>query len=63
MALAALEIGGGNGMINMITGSSDYLNLPVLDGDFMVRFISSYRCSTVAGQGVPYRLADHACGI
>ncbi|WWC72806.1 uncharacterized protein I206_106770 [Kwoniella pini CBS 10737] len=36
-ALAALEIGGGNGMINMITGATTYLNIPVLDGDFMGR--------------------------
>jgi DUF917 family protein len=36
-ALAALEIGGGNGMINMITGASTYFNIPVVDGDFMVR--------------------------
>ena len=35
-ALCALEIGGGNGMINLISGSTKYLNLPVLDGDFMV---------------------------
>ncbi|ORX40324.1 putative hydantoinase [Kockovaella imperatae] len=37
VALAALEIGGGNGMINMITAASNKLNLPVLDGDFMGR--------------------------
>ncbi|ORY30778.1 putative hydantoinase [Naematelia encephala] len=36
-ALAALEIGGGNGMINMISGASSYFNLPVIDGDFMGR--------------------------
>nr|XP_019000245.1 hydantoinase [Kwoniella mangroviensis CBS 8507]OCF63706.1 hydantoinase [Kwoniella mangroviensis CBS 8507] len=36
-ALAALEIGGGNGMINMITGASAYLDIPILDGDFMGR--------------------------
>ncbi|WVW80695.1 hypothetical protein I302_102681 [Kwoniella bestiolae CBS 10118] len=36
-ALAALEIGGGNGMISMITGATKYLDIPVLDGDFMGR--------------------------
>jgi len=35
VALAAVEIGGGNGMINMITGSE--LDIPVVDGDFMGR--------------------------
>ena len=35
VALAAVEIGGGNGMINMITGSE--LDIPVIDGDFMGR--------------------------
>lgn len=34
-ALGAVEIGGGNGMINMITGAR--LNIPVVDGDFMGR--------------------------
>jgi DUF917 family protein len=37
VALAALEIGGGNGIINLVTGSSKYLDLPVVDGDFMGR--------------------------
>ncbi|KII93913.1 hypothetical protein PLICRDRAFT_102080 [Plicaturopsis crispa FD-325 SS-3] len=36
-ALCALEIGGGNGMVNMITGSTKYLDIPVVDGDFMGR--------------------------
>jgi DUF917 family protein len=35
--LAALEIGGSNGMFNMLAGSSRYLDLPVVDGDFMGR--------------------------
>ncbi|KAM0746963.1 putative hydantoinase [Meredithblackwellia eburnea MCA 4105] len=35
--LCALEIGGSNGMINMITGSSTRLDIPVIDGDFMGR--------------------------
>ncbi|ODN83362.1 hypothetical protein L202_01517 [Cryptococcus amylolentus CBS 6039] len=36
-ALAALEIGGGNGMVNMVSGASNYLNVPIIDGDFMGR--------------------------
>ncbi|WOO78677.1 Putative D-/L-hydantoinase subunit A [Vanrija pseudolonga] len=36
-ALTAIEIGGGNGMVQMITGASNHMNLPVLDGDFMGR--------------------------
>lgn len=36
-ALAALEIGGSNGMFNMLAGSSRYLDLPIVDGDFMGR--------------------------
>lgn len=35
--LAALEIGGGNGMHLMATGCSAYLDLPIVDGDFMGR--------------------------
>lgn len=35
--LAALEIGGSNGMVNLVTGSTKYLDLPVVDGDFMGR--------------------------
>jgi DUF917 family protein len=35
VALGAVEIGGGNGMINMITSAR--LNIPVIDGDFMGR--------------------------
>ncbi|WRT70413.1 uncharacterized protein IL334_007411 [Kwoniella shivajii] len=35
--LVALEIGGSNGMINMITGSNSILDIPVVDGDFMGR--------------------------
>ncbi|EJT98542.1 hydantoinase [Dacryopinax primogenitus] len=34
---AALEIGGGNGMINMILSSSEVFGWPVIDGDFMGR--------------------------
>ncbi|KLT44591.1 putative hydantoinase [Cutaneotrichosporon oleaginosum] len=36
-AVAAIEIGGGNGMHPMATGCSAYLDLPVIDGDFMGR--------------------------
>jgi DUF917 family protein len=44
--LVAVEIGGGNGMINMLAGASSYLDVPILDGDFMV---SSRRvCSHIA---------------
>ncbi|BEJ14153.1 hypothetical protein CspHIS471_0313270 [Cutaneotrichosporon sp. HIS471] len=35
--LAALEIGGGNGIHLMAAGSSKYLDIPVIDGDFMGR--------------------------
>lgn len=35
--LAALEIGGGNGMICMVSGASTYLDYPIIDGDFMGR--------------------------
>lgn len=35
--LAALEIGGGNGMHMMLAGCSAYLDIPVIDGDFMGR--------------------------
>jgi hypothetical protein len=35
-SLAALEIGGGNGMISLITGASTRLDIPIVDGDFMV---------------------------
>ncbi|KAL7424492.1 hypothetical protein Q5752_000176 [Cryptotrichosporon argae] len=35
--LIALEIGGGNGMVNMLAGASTYLDMPVIDGDFMGR--------------------------
>jgi len=35
VALAAVEIGGGNGMINLIAGCE--LDKPVVDGDFMGR--------------------------
>ena len=38
--LAALEIGGSNGMINMVTGASHMLDLPIIDGDFMGRAVS-----------------------
>jgi N-methylhydantoinase A/oxoprolinase/acetone carboxylase beta subunit/DUF917 family protein len=36
-ALAALEIGGGNGMHMLAAGCSAYLDVPVIDGDFMGR--------------------------
>jgi DUF917 family protein len=35
-ALAGLEIGGGNGMISLIPGASTRLDIPIVDGDFMV---------------------------
>ncbi|KAG9313373.1 hydantoinase [Chiua virens] len=35
-ALCGLEIGGGNGMINMITGATKNYDIPIVDGDFMV---------------------------
>ncbi|KAG6333941.1 hypothetical protein ID866_5152 [Astraeus odoratus] len=38
-ALCALEIGGTNGMINMITGSDKNYNVPIIDGDFMQVFM------------------------
>jgi len=41
-ALVAVEIGGGNGMANMLAGASSELNVPVLDGDFMVCPSTSY---------------------
>lgn len=31
-----IEIGGGNGMVNMVFGVSDYFDVLVFDGDFMV---------------------------
>ncbi|KAH0826673.1 hydantoinase [Lanmaoa asiatica] len=36
-ALCALEIGGGNGMINMITAATKNYDIPIVDGDFMGR--------------------------
>ena len=36
-AFAALEIGGANGMINLIAGASSVHDTPILDGDFMGR--------------------------
>ncbi|WVW84309.1 hypothetical protein I302_106343 [Kwoniella bestiolae CBS 10118] len=36
-AVAAVEIGGGNGMVAMVGGSSTDLNVPIIDGDFMGR--------------------------
>ena len=36
-ALAALEIGGANGMINLIAGASSVHDTPIVDGDFMGR--------------------------
>ncbi|WVR06716.1 hypothetical protein IAU60_003748 [Kwoniella sp. DSM 27419] len=36
-ATAAVEIGGGNGMVAMVSGASSDLNVPVIDGDFMGR--------------------------
>ncbi|KAL4067052.1 hypothetical protein V8B97DRAFT_2025339 [Scleroderma yunnanense] len=34
--LCALEIGGSNGMINMITAASKNYDIPIVDGDFML---------------------------
>ncbi|KAI6168449.1 hydantoinase [Pisolithus thermaeus] len=36
-ALCALEIGGGNGMVNLIVAASKNYDIPVVDGDFMGR--------------------------
>lgn len=47
-ALAALEIGGSNGMISMITGASDHLDKPVCDGDFMGRAVSPFDTALLA---------------
>lgn len=51
-ALAALEIGGSNGMINvcvpcamtdnqLLTGAKSIMDLPIVDGDFMVSYSGS----------------------
>ncbi|KAH7886988.1 hydantoinase [Phlebopus sp. FC_14] len=42
-ALCALEIGGGNGMINMITAATKNYDIPVVDGDFMGRAYPTVR--------------------
>lgn len=46
-ALCALEIGGANGMINMILGSTKYADIPCLDGDFMGRAYPTWHQTTV----------------
>ncbi|KAG2041137.1 hydantoinase [Suillus americanus] len=45
-ALCGLEIGGANGMINMILGSTKYANIPCLDGDFMGRAYPTWHQTT-----------------
>ncbi|OAX41291.1 hydantoinase [Rhizopogon vinicolor AM-OR11-026] len=56
-ALCALEIGGANGMINMILGSTKYSDIPCIDGDFMGRAYPTWHQTTanvydVSGKGV-----------
>ncbi|KAG2143055.1 hydantoinase [Suillus clintonianus] len=46
-ALCGLEIGGANGMINMILGSTKYSDIPCLDGDFMGRAYPTFEQTTV----------------
>lgn len=45
-ALCGLEIGGANGMINMILGSTKYANIPCIDGDFMGRAYPTWHQTT-----------------
>ncbi|KIJ62134.1 hypothetical protein HYDPIDRAFT_189204 [Hydnomerulius pinastri MD-312] len=45
-ALAALEIGGGNGMINMITAATKNYDIPIIDGDFMGRAYPTWHQTT-----------------
>jgi DUF917 family protein len=45
-ALCGLEIGGANGMINMILGSTKYVNIPCIDGDFMGRAYPTWHQTT-----------------
>ncbi|KAH7913302.1 hydantoinase, partial [Hygrophoropsis aurantiaca] len=45
-ALVALEIGGGNGMINMITAATKNYDIPIIDGDFMGRAYPTWQQTT-----------------
>ncbi|KAF9225738.1 hydantoinase [Gyrodon lividus] len=45
-ALCALEIGGGNGMINMITAATKNYDIPIVDGDFMGRAYPTWHQTT-----------------
>ncbi|KAH7926166.1 hydantoinase [Leucogyrophana mollusca] len=45
-ALVALEIGGGNGMINMITAATKNYDIPCIDGDFMGRAYPTWHQTT-----------------
>ncbi|KAG2059779.1 hydantoinase [Suillus hirtellus] len=45
-ALCGIEIGGGNGMINMILGSTKYTDIPCIDGDFMGRAYPTWHQTT-----------------
>ncbi|EIW78714.1 hydantoinase [Coniophora puteana RWD-64-598 SS2] len=45
-ALVALEIGGGNGLINMITAATSNFDIPVVDGDFMGRAYPTWHQTT-----------------
>lgn len=45
-ALCGIEIGGANGMINMILGSTKYANIPCIDGDFMGRAYPTWHQTT-----------------
>ncbi|KAF8438026.1 hydantoinase [Boletus edulis BED1] len=44
--LCALEIGGGNGMINMITAATKNYDIPIVDGDFMGRAYPTWHQTT-----------------
>ncbi|KIJ04591.1 hypothetical protein PAXINDRAFT_22115, partial [Paxillus involutus ATCC 200175] len=45
-ALCGLEIGGGNGMINMITAATKNYDIPIVDGDFMGRAYPTWSQTT-----------------
>ncbi|KAF8839162.1 putative hydantoinase [Paxillus ammoniavirescens] len=45
-ALCGLEIGGGNGMINMITAATKNYDIPIVDGDFMGRAYPTWHQTT-----------------
>ncbi|KAG2357297.1 hydantoinase [Suillus spraguei] len=45
-ALCGIEIGGANGMINMILGSTKHADIPCIDGDFMGRAYPTWHQTT-----------------